>query len=64
MRQLGVNIIKLMIPKDLGFMCFWTGYSSLLPPGGGFGICKITQRTRLGILSTALEEELKVLDSD
>ena len=27
-------------------------------------ICKITKRTWLRILSTALEEELKVLDSD
>ena len=33
-------------------------------PVGVSVICKITKRTWLGILSTALEEELKVPDSD
>ena len=44
------------------FQMIWAVYRSLLPPGGGVSICKITQRTWLRILSTDLEEELNVLD--
>ena len=35
---------------------------SILPPGGGFNICRRAKRTRLRIIFTVLEEELKVPD--
>ena len=63
----------LLIPWQLGkqestlstfwFQLIWAAYCSLLPHGGGFSICKITQRSWLRILSTDLEEELNVLSS-
>ena len=31
-------------------------------PAGGFSICERAHRIRLGVLSAALEEELKILD--
>lgn len=31
---LGVNIINLLIPSNLGSTCLWAAYGSLLPPGG------------------------------
>ena len=37
-------------------------YVLLSSIGGGFSICKTVQRTRLRILSIALEEDLKVLN--
>ena len=35
---------------------------TFLPPAGGFSLCKTAPRTWLRTVSTALEEELKVLD--
>ena len=61
-RQPGVNIINLLVSTSLGSMCLWAAYSYLIPPGGGFSICKTAQTTWLRILSIALEEEPKVLD--
>ena len=61
-RSSGVSILNLLVPTSLGSTCLWAAYSKLLPPGGGFSICKAAQRTRLRILSIALVEELKVLD--
>ena len=40
----------------------WSSCGWLLPPGGGFSICKTTHRIWLRILSVVLEKELKVLD--
>ena len=40
----------------------WSSCGSLLPPDGGFIIYKTAQRMWFRMLSTALEEELKVLD--
>ena len=56
------KLINLLVPTGLGATCLWAACSYLLPPGGGFGICKTAQRMWLRILSVALEEELKVLD--
>ena len=30
--------------SDLGSMSLWAAYSYLIPPGGGFTICKTAQR--------------------
>ena len=39
----------------------WSSCSSLLPPDGGFSICKTAHRIWLRILSIALGEEIKIL---
>ena len=51
------NVITLLVLTCLGSV-FFSGVSWLLPPGGGFSICKTPQRTWLRILSIALEKEL------
>ena len=58
-RQLGVNIINLLVPVSLGSTCLWANYSSTW---WGFQHLQNSSRIWLRVLSIALEEELKVLD--
>ena len=41
---MGVDILNLLVPTGLGSTCLWAACSQLLPPGGGFSICKTAQR--------------------
>ena len=59
---MGDNIINLLVPTDVGSPCCGQHTVKLLPLGGDFSICRTAQSIRLGVLSTILEEELKVLD--
>ena len=52
---LGVNISSFLVISQLGSTCFWSACRQLLPPGGGFSICKTTQR--IWQSSIVLEEE-------
>ena len=41
---LGVSLSSFLVISQLGSTCFWSACRQLLPPGGGFSICKTTQR--------------------
>ena len=58
---MGVSIIHLLVTTSLGSTCLWAAYSSFLPPGEGFSVCKTAQRIWFR-LSLVLEGDLKVLD--
>ena len=61
-RSSGASISDLLAPTHLGSLGWRAAYSSFLPRGRGFSICKTAQRTWLRMLSIVLGEELKVLD--
>ena len=66
--QLQDRLVSISLRSVLGIVAAYvmaTAWSScrwLLPPRGGFSICETAHRMWLGMLSTALEEELKVPD--
>ena len=52
---------QLLLPIGLGSASVWAADSCLLPPAGGFIVCKTAQRAWVTALSVALEEELSSL---